>query len=523
MSYYEEIGLLKSSRKDDYAYRVYNEEAILRLQQIIILRKLQIPMKQIKDILNNKNAVTIIEVFKQNISELDEEITALSAVKAILTRFVNELQEKADVQLKLDLLNDKTMIAFIDSISLTKHKIKGKASMDELNKASETLNEMATKNIRIVYMPPMTMAFVDGGLGDRDAINNPEIFKRYLDYVVKPYKKGTITMRDVMKTFIDDVNLFELKPDTRIFRFQNYEIVNIEGYNFDANGIWASIPEDLDVPFPLKKTHFPGGWYAVCVGDFNIDYWTKNNDDYVWNADDDAGPIMEELINPYNRHGSCLPNSYSEETGIFVTNILYPIKKIKKYSDKEKENINKLLSELIPHGKSTNIDLTSLIKHDKDQDLKYTDGVMIIKSEKSDHPWENVIGMATPQKFNCPLKIELRVKSDNGDISIHYANGYIISGNNGGCIFDVYNKKFHDYTYRDIKYDEFADFANIEWVLGKKFMVIKINGEIRYFSNDCEYIKAFNENPEYTLSSAVSVNTANGTTITVESLRVTEL
>lgn len=94
LCYYEEIGLMKSSRKDDYAYRVYDEDAIQRLQQIIILRKLQIPVKQIKDILNNQNVVVVIEIFKQKISELDEEITALSTLKLILMRFVDELQEK---------------------------------------------------------------------------------------------------------------------------------------------------------------------------------------------------------------------------------------------------------------------------------------------------------------------------------------------------------------------------------------------------------------------------------------------
>ena len=84
LRYYEQIGLLKSSRMDDYAYRVYDEAAIRRLQQIIILRKLQIPVKQIRDILNNQDAVAAIEIFKQNISELDEEITALSVVRSIL-------------------------------------------------------------------------------------------------------------------------------------------------------------------------------------------------------------------------------------------------------------------------------------------------------------------------------------------------------------------------------------------------------------------------------------------------------
>lgn len=28
LSYYEEIGLIKSTRKDDYAYRVYDKNAI---------------------------------------------------------------------------------------------------------------------------------------------------------------------------------------------------------------------------------------------------------------------------------------------------------------------------------------------------------------------------------------------------------------------------------------------------------------------------------------------------------------
>jgi len=124
LSYYEEIGLIKSSRKDDYAYRVYEEPEIKRLQQIILLRKLQIPMKQIRDILKNQDAVAVIEIFKQNINELDEQITALSTVKSILARFVDELQEKADVRLKLDLLNDETMLAAVNALSFSENKIK---------------------------------------------------------------------------------------------------------------------------------------------------------------------------------------------------------------------------------------------------------------------------------------------------------------------------------------------------------------------------------------------------------------
>lgn len=54
LRYYEQIGLIDSFRKDDYAYRVYDETALKQLKQIIILCKLRIPVKQISDILKNQ-------------------------------------------------------------------------------------------------------------------------------------------------------------------------------------------------------------------------------------------------------------------------------------------------------------------------------------------------------------------------------------------------------------------------------------------------------------------------------------
>lgn len=47
LRYYEKAGLLSSLHKQDYAYRIYDEEAVNRLRQIIMLRKLRIPLKQI--------------------------------------------------------------------------------------------------------------------------------------------------------------------------------------------------------------------------------------------------------------------------------------------------------------------------------------------------------------------------------------------------------------------------------------------------------------------------------------------
>ena len=75
LRYYEKAGLIESRRKEGYAYRIYDENTVCRLRRILLLRKLRIPVRQIKIILQNPNAATAVEIFQKNINELDEEIT----------------------------------------------------------------------------------------------------------------------------------------------------------------------------------------------------------------------------------------------------------------------------------------------------------------------------------------------------------------------------------------------------------------------------------------------------------------
>ena len=47
LRYYEQIGLIESVKKEDYAYRTYDQTTVMRLQQIVVLRKLRIPLKPV--------------------------------------------------------------------------------------------------------------------------------------------------------------------------------------------------------------------------------------------------------------------------------------------------------------------------------------------------------------------------------------------------------------------------------------------------------------------------------------------
>ncbi|MDF2505562.1 MerR family transcriptional regulator, partial [Clostridium sp.] len=53
LHYYDEIGLLKPSEITETGYRLYDDEALKTLQQILFFKELYIPLKDVKEIMSN--------------------------------------------------------------------------------------------------------------------------------------------------------------------------------------------------------------------------------------------------------------------------------------------------------------------------------------------------------------------------------------------------------------------------------------------------------------------------------------
>lgn len=81
LHYYDEIGLLSPSSFNEAGYRIYNDEALAVLQQILFFRELDFPLAEIKDIMTNQNFDRIEalarhkELLLQKRSRLDGLIT----------------------------------------------------------------------------------------------------------------------------------------------------------------------------------------------------------------------------------------------------------------------------------------------------------------------------------------------------------------------------------------------------------------------------------------------------------------
>lgn len=76
LRYYDEIGLLKPARVTEAGYRLYDDQELQKLQEILFYKELEIPLSYIKKIMEN--------------TEYDKQ-KALAVQKSLLERKRNRL------------------------------------------------------------------------------------------------------------------------------------------------------------------------------------------------------------------------------------------------------------------------------------------------------------------------------------------------------------------------------------------------------------------------------------------------
>ena len=289
LRYYEQIGLITPVKKEDFAYRSYDSEAITRLRQIIVLRKLRIPLKQIAEVLESADACVAIEALERNLADIEDEITALSTIHSVIRSFIEQLNLKG---VKFSLPDDASLMEVVDSLTVSKINFKEEKSMEQLNLASDKLSKMEDKDVRIVYLPPMTVAAAYASGEDCEG-----------------------KAADMIKQFVNNSGLLQIKPDARSFGFDCSKGVAVVGEPSHVYEVWVSVPDDIEIPAPLVKRTFNGGLYAAHVlrtWDFKdwslLKEWVDASDKYDndwdfprWTSlETVSGQGFEETLNFYN-------------------------------------------------------------------------------------------------------------------------------------------------------------------------------------------------------------------------------
>ena len=101
LHYYDEIGLLKPSRVGDNGYRHYGDEALLRLQQILLYRELDMPLEDIKKIMGRRNfdVLTALESHREQLTKRIGQMERLIATVDDTILYMKGKKEMSEKQL----------------------------------------------------------------------------------------------------------------------------------------------------------------------------------------------------------------------------------------------------------------------------------------------------------------------------------------------------------------------------------------------------------------------------------------
>jgi len=231
LRYYEDMGLITSTRTDDYAYRMYDNTAVNRIEQILILRKLNISIRDIQRIFNAPNSNSVLDILNKKVKNIDDEVALLHELKNIVLDFIREIErvnfsDDSSVKLLYDKAKEiETHLINVDYI--------GKPSnINRLIEITEKLDKQIP-DVMIVRIPKFRA--VTSGLTSWDE-------------VMGPFDKWMSAQGDICEPIIFDGHDF------------------LTGQGHQAEWMWRlkdGVTENDVKPYSIRE--FEGGLYAVAV------------------------------------------------------------------------------------------------------------------------------------------------------------------------------------------------------------------------------------------------------------------
>ena len=308
LRHYEKLGLMRSGRREGYAYRVYGPEDVRRLRQILTLRKLRLSLKEIGEILADPGPAAAVSVLERNLAQMDEELRALGAVRDVMAEFLDVLKQRRALPAGETLLQDGRLMALADALSPSSTLIQEERRriMEKLEQADQARRAM--EDVRIVYLPASDVAAAHV-VGD-----DPE---ERAGAMIAAFARGT--------------KLWEKHPGLRLYGFNHPSPADESGWH--GYEFWVTIPDGMEVPAPLEKKRFAGGTYAahmIQMGNFHewewLDEWVRGSDEYAYAGNGDPETMFGALEEHLNYHDQIRSTSEGEPRTTQL-DLLIPVKR----------------------------------------------------------------------------------------------------------------------------------------------------------------------------------------------------
>ena len=279
LRYYEEMGLIWSSHPDNKAQRYYDSTALERLKQIIILRKLQIPVKDLVVIFRSENMAALIQAFVDKLDSLDTEISALSELRHLVDDFLHKMLMSGIKKISaITLLYEET------EKRLATVKKNEKVTFEKLSEISR--EALRLHDVRIIRLPSMRFLTSRLKSGQAESLDDKmeTLFVKF-GLTPSPGLRNCFYRKEPSGEWI---MLFKIPND-----YENTTEYVDEKFTGGLFAIASSFMEDMDDTFILLKD------------------WVKKSDHYVIDATTEGAfqryEMIEEILpwdiaNRFNRY-----------------------------------------------------------------------------------------------------------------------------------------------------------------------------------------------------------------------------
>ncbi|WP_159459766.1 MerR family transcriptional regulator [Scatolibacter rhodanostii] len=468
LRYYEQVGLIESTRPAFEKYRYYDRKNLNRLQQILVLRKMQMSIKDILRIYENEDMQTLVRSFVCKITELDEEIHTLSELKTYINDFLNAMTNHGVVHISaLPLLYEKMEF----ELSATQNK---NLSLTKLNELSDKLAKPL--NMDIITLPPVIMLT---SLCKDSQISDIEGFWNYLSENQIPFgKPGSRT-------------LFECQKDRNILLLQ---VLSPEQVDDLANCNFVCQP-------------FSGGLFAVESAFVDEDL-AALQERMLLGFDGNAKYEVDFLHNGNLRHETLIESIFSPESDRERIQIYIPIRKRKpsflNYPDFNITEVMKLkeIEHMNPILRSYVVDFHKISP-------LYNPHFEILKNGDAEfNAWISQRMLDTNVAVRLPFRIDIEfLAEEKSEEYLWGTNEGSLWFSHGNCTYTINSENYADtgqkkhgisfdqpilenhISYSNIGYIPHDTWNRLTWIIGTKHFAVILNDNVRFCAENLAYMQ----------------------------------
>ncbi len=169
LHHYDQIGLLKPSARSEAGYRLYGEEELLRLQQVLFYREIGLPLEDIRRILDDPGFCPV-RALEQHRTLLRQRIERLARLVRTIDRTIARLTED-----EMALTDEELYAGFApEEIARMKREARERYDPALVDEANRRVSRMSREEWQAIQAEGETVTVRLAELMDRDPAD-PEV------------------------------------------------------------------------------------------------------------------------------------------------------------------------------------------------------------------------------------------------------------------------------------------------------------------------------------------------------------